>query len=396
MQASHKVIFNTIITYSRSLITVFITLYSTKLIINALGVDDFGLYSLIGGVVGMLAFFKSALTSSTQRFISFNLGKGLMNEVKRVVANSFLIHILTGLVIVLVVEVIGQYFITHKLVIAPDRLGTAIIIFHFVVASTFVTIATVPFDAVLNAHENMLVLAILGIIETVLKLLVAIVLSYIVNYDKLIIYSVLLFSVLILINGIKWVYCYRKYKETKVSLVKDIDLSQIKKQTSFAGWNLFGAACSMGRGHGVAIISNMFFGTVVNAAFGIANQVKSQSSFFSSTILRAINPQIMKSEGANDRKRMIRLSMMASKFGYFLIAFIAIPLLFEMETVIQLWLNKTPKYVVVFCQLLLIGAIIEQLTVGIKSAIQSVGDIKKYMIYTGGLLLLNMPRFLFF
>jgi len=307
MQASHKVIFNTGITYLRSLITVFITLYSTKLIIKALGVEDFGLYSLIGGVVGMLAFFKSALTSSTQRFISFNLGKGLMDEVKRVVANSFLIHILTGLIIVLVVEVIGQYFITHKLVIAPDRLDTAIIIFHFVVASTFVTIATVPFDAVLNAHENMLVLAILGIIETVLKLLVAIILSYIVNYDKLILYSVLLFSVLILINGIKWIYCYRKYKETKVSLVKDIDISEIKSQTSFAGWNLFGAACSMGRGHGVAIISNMFFGTVVNAAFGIANQVKSQASFFSATILRAINPQIMKSEGANDRQRMLRL-----------------------------------------------------------------------------------------
>lgn len=391
MQASHKVIFNTGVTYFRAFITVFVSLYSTKLIIKTLGVEDFGLYSLVGGVVGLLAFFKSALTSSTQRFISFYLGKGLMEEIKKIIANSFLIHIITGFIIVLIVELVGQYFIVNKLLIPEGRLETAIIIFHFVVASTFITIVTVPFDAILNAHENMLVLAVLGIIETVLKLLVAITLTYIVSYDKLIVYSVLLFSVLLSINIIKWIFCYMKYLETRVSLLKDLDLSEIKKQTSFAGWNLFGAACSMGRGHGVAIISNMFFGTTVNAAFGVANQVKSQVSFFSVTILRAINPQIMKSEGANDRLRMLRLSMMASKFGFFLIAFIAIPLIFEMDNIIYLWLNKTPKYVVVFCQLLLVGAVIEQLTIGIKSAIQSVGVIKNYMILTGGLLLLNMP-----
>jgi len=391
MKASHKVIFNTLVTYTRAFITVFITLYSTKLIIKALGVEDFGLYSLVGGVVGMLAFFKSALTSSTQRFISYNLGKGLINEVKTVVANSFVIHILTGLLIVLVIEFFGRYMLINNLVIPVDRLDTAVIILHFVVASTFVTIATVPIDSILNAHENMLTLAILGILDSIIKLAIAVSLSYFVFYDKLIIYSSLLFASLITINLIKFIYCYSKYRELRFSFFKDVDTKKIKEQTNFAGWNLFGAACSMGRTHGIAIISNMFFGTIINAAFGIANQVKTQSSFFSATILRAINPQIMKSEGANDRLRMIKLSMMASKFGFILIAFIAIPLIFEMEAVINLWLEKTPKYSVIFCQLILIGTIVEQLTVGIKSAIQSVGKIKTYMIFTGGLILLNMP-----
>lgn len=391
MQAAQKVIFNTLITYGRSFLTVFITLYSTRLIISALGVSDYGLYSLVGGVVGMLAFFKSALTSSTQRYISFNLGKGLIDQVKKIVANSFVIHLTTGLLIVILVELIGSYFITHKLVIPDGRMETALIVFHFVVASTFITILSVPIDAILNAHENMLSLAVLGIIEALLKLGVALTLGFISSYDKLIIYSALLFGVLFCINFIKWVYCRKKYKETKVSLVKDVDLNQIKEQTSFAGWNLFGAACAMGRGHGVAIISNMFFGTTVNAAFGIANQVKAQSSFFSDTILKAINPQIMKSEGADNRKRMLRLSMMGSKFGFFFLAFFAIPLIFEMPYIIQAWLGRTPEYAVVFCVLILIGAMVEQLTVGLKSAVQSVGDIKHYMVVVGGIILLNIP-----
>jgi O-antigen/teichoic acid export membrane protein len=391
MQASHKVIFNTLVMYTRAFITVFISLYSTKLIIKALGVEDFGLYSLVGGIVGMLAFFNSALTSSTQRFISVNIGKGFLHEVKKVVANSIVIHVSIGLIIVLLVEVLGLYFIQNKLVIPTERLSAAIFVFHFVIASTFVTIISVPAEAILNAHENMLFLAILGIIEVVFKLGAAIFLIDIENLDKLKVYAILLFSILFLVNLIKWGYCFFKYEETKVSFRRDFNKYQIKEQTSFVGWNLFGAACSMARGNGVAVVSNMFFGPVVNAAYGVANQVKAQSSFFSTTVLRVMNPQIMKSEGADDRQRMIRLSLMACKFGYFLLAFFAIPLIFEMPFIIEFWLGKTPPYVIVFCQLMLVGAMIEQITVGLKSAMQASGEIKTYQIIVGCLILLNLP-----
>lgn len=396
MQDSHKVIFNTVVTYTRSFITVFITLYSTKIIINELGVEDFGLYSLVGGVVGMLAFFSSALTTSTQRYISVNIGKGYLNEIKKVVANSIVIHLLIGLLIATLVFFVGSYLINNKLVIPDNRIDATLIVFYFVIASTFVTIISVPFEAVINAHENFLFLAIVGVTEVLLKLGAALFLSYVQNLDKLVVYAVLLFILLFLISLVKWLYCMYKYKETKISLKRYFSRKQIKEQIGFVGWNLFGAACAMGRGHGIAIISNLFFGSVVNAAYGIANQVKAQSSFFSITVLNVLNPQIMKSEGANDRDRMLKISMMANKFGFLLLAFFAIPLMFEMEHIIQLWLGKTPKYVVNFCVLILLGSLFEQLTVGFKSAVQSVGNIKNYQIIIGSIILLNLPLTYFF
>ena len=391
MQASNRIIFNTLITYLRSFITVFITLYSTKLIVKALGVEDFGLYSLVGGVVALLAFFKSALTASTQRFISVNIGKGLLNEVKKVVANSIVIHFLLGIIIVFIVEFLGLYFMEHKLVIPDNRYNAVVVVFHFVVASTFITIISVPAEAILNAHENMLFLAIIGVIEVLMKFCAAYFLTYVDDVDKLKLYALFLFCILFFMQIIKLVYCFFKYEETRISIKRDYSKSQIKEHIGFVGWNLVGAACSMGRGHGIAIVSNMFFGPIVNAAFGVANQVKSQSSFFSLTLLKVMNPQIMKSEGANDRKRMIMLSLMASKFGYFLLAIFAIPFIFEMPSIIKIWLDETPQYVVSFCQLILIGALVEQLTVGLISSVQAVGDIKKYQVLVGGSILFNLP-----
>ncbi|RCS27703.1 hypothetical protein DUT90_06245 [Polaribacter sp. WD7] len=391
MQASHKVLFNTGIIYTRALITVLVSLYSTRLIVKALGVQDFGLYSLIGGVVAMLGFFKSALTASTQRFISINIGKGLFNQIRKTVANSIVIHFFVGFLIVIIIEVFGLYMIHNNLIIPPDRINAVLIVFHFVVSTIFITVIFVPFEAILNAYENMLFLGIIGLLEILMRLGVALIITYIDNYDKLILYSILMFLSFFIASLLKWIYCFHKYSETKISLKKDFSFLHIKEHTSFVGWNLFGAACSSGKSQGIAIVSNIFFGPVVNAAYGIANQVKSQSSFFSLNVLRVLNPQIMKSEGANNRERMIRLSLMSCKFGYFLIAFFVIPLIFEMPAIIDFWLGKQPPYVVVFCQLILIGTLVEQLTIGLISAVQSVGNIKLYQITIGGVILLNLP-----
>jgi O-antigen/teichoic acid export membrane protein len=185
-------------------------------------------------------------------------------------------------------------------------------------------------------------------------------------------------------------YCLKKYNECTLMEYK-IDKPLIKELSSFAGWNLFGALCGIGRTQGLAVLLNMFFGTIINAAYGVANQVAGQMNFFSATMLRALNPQIMKSEGMNDRQRMLRLSMMASKFGFFLLAFIAIPCIFEMPAILKFWLKDVPEYTTVFCSLVLIGSLANQLTIGLQSAIQATGKIKKYQSIVGSILLLNLP-----
>jgi O-antigen/teichoic acid export membrane protein len=185
-------------------------------------------------------------------------------------------------------------------------------------------------------------------------------------------------------------YCLKKYNECSIKKYQ-IDKPLIRELGGFAGWNLFGAACGVGQTQGLAIILNIFFGTIVNAAYGIAIQVSGQLQFFSQTMLRALNPQIMKSEGMNDRQRMLRLSMMASKFGFFLLAFIAIPVIFEMPAILKIWLKEVPEHAVTFCSLILIGALANQLTVGLQSAIQSTGKIKMYQSIVGSILLFNLP-----
>jgi O-antigen/teichoic acid export membrane protein len=257
--------------------------------------------------------------------------------------------------------------------------------------SVFFTIIAVPFTASLNAHENMLWIAIINIIESVIKLGIAFSLFYFIQSERLIVYGILMAVLRSMITFVLYAaYCLKRYVECSVRNYH-VNKSLIKELSGFAGWNLFGSLCGLGKIQGLAIILNIFFGTVVNAAYGIANQVSSQMSFFSATMLRALNPQIMKSEGMNDRQRMLRLSMMASKFGFFLLAFIAIPCIFEMPTILKFWLKNVPDYTVVFCSLLLIATMANQLTIGLQSAIQATGKIKTYQSVVGCILLSNLP-----
>jgi Na+-driven multidrug efflux pump len=236
----------------------------------------------------------------------------------------------------------------------------------------------------------MLWVAVVGIIEVLLKLGLAFIL-FAVDTDRLVIYAMGMAAVNLSSLIIYAIYSFNKFEECTTSGLLKPDMALTKELSSFTGWNLFGALCGLGRTQGFAILLNMFFGTVINAAYGIANQVASQMNFFSATLLRAINPQIMKSEGAGDRQRMLRLAMTASKFGFFLFAIIAIPCIFEMESILAFWLKEVPAYTVIFCQLTLVGVMINQLTIGLQSAIQATGKIKIYQIVVGTLVLFNLP-----
>lgn len=368
----------------------FVSLYSTRLVLNILGAKDYGLFNLVGGVIAMLSFLNVAMSISTQRYLSFHLGAGDQQKLKSIFNASVILHFIIGIILVIILEVIGIYLFNKVLNIPIERIETAKIIFHFMVISTFFTITSVPYDAVINSHENMLFDAIISIFESMVKLGIAIYIRF-SSFDKLIIYGLLLVILTIVIRIYKRIYCTSKYPECKLQLRNNSNSVILKEMASFAGWNLFGAACNVARNQGVAVVLNIFFGTVVNAAYGIANQVIAQLNFFSSTMLKSLNPQIVKSEGSGNRQRMLRLVMLACKFPFILLSFFAIPLLIEMHYILKIWLKIVPDYTVVFCRLIIIITLINQLSIGLQTAIQTIGKIKNYQAFMGTLLLFNLP-----
>ncbi|SDD87518.1 Na+-driven multidrug efflux pump [Dyadobacter soli] len=372
-------------------LTMGISLYATRLILNALGSTDYGIFNLIAGVIAMLSFLNNAMATSTQRFLSFYQGKNDLDMQRSVFANSLLLHLVIGVVLVAILEIAGLFLFDNFLNIPAERIGSAKTIYHFMSGTVFFTVFAVPFNGSLIAHENMAWVAVVNIVESLLRLATALFLASAAG-DRLIIYAIFTMLVAIASFILYAVYCYLKYPECRINHVGSlVNRGLMKELTSFAGWNLFGSLCSVGRNQGLAVLLNLSFGTVINAAYGISNQVSGQLAFFSSTMLRAVNPQIMKSEGANDRERMLRLSMIASKFGFFMMAILAIPCIFEMKAILAFWLKTVPDYTVIFCQLSLINICANQLTIGLQSAIQAVGKVKVYQIIVGSTLLLNLP-----
>jgi len=390
MNATNRVALNTGILYGRMILTVGITLYTTRLVLSALGDVDYGIFNLIAGIILMLSFLNNAMATATQRFLSFYQGKNDLVMQKKVFINSLLIHLFIAIFLVIVLEIVGLFFFHGLLNIPLNRLNAASAVYHFMSGTVFFTVLAVPFNGSLIAHENMLWVAVVNIVESLLKLGVAVLLFQVAG-DKLISYGLLTALISVATFLLYAGYCFFKYEECKITSPISIDKAMAKDLTSFAGWNLFGALCGIGKTQGLAVLLNVFFGTVVNAAYGISNQVSGQLNFFSGTMLRAINPQIMKSEGDNDRPRMIRLSLVASKFGFLLLAIFAIPCIFEMHAILQFWLKNVPEYAVPFCCLILVAFMVNQITVGLDSAAQATGKIKNYMLLVGSTKLMIIP-----
>lgn len=390
MDAAKKVALNTFYLYGKMLITMFISLYSTRLILGALGVEDFGIFNLVAGVIAMLSFLNAAMAVSTQRYLSYCLGANQIEKQKAVFSSSVVLHLIIGVGAVIILEVLGAFLFSGWLNIPLDKIGIAKLVYQFMIVSTFFTINAVPYDAAINAHENMLFEAIVGILESLGKLGIAFWLLY-TSAEKLILYGILISSLIILLRIVKGIYCYKKYEECSVRTKSFFDFKLFKEMLTFASWNLFTSFCNVIRDQGLAIVLNNYLGVVINAAYGIASQVNGQLSAFSSNINKSLKPQIVKSEGAGDRNRMLKLSMLSCKLAFFLLALIAIPLIIEMKYVLALWLNKVPDYAVIFCRLVLIMSMIQQTTWGLGIAIQSVGKIKVYQVVMGILLIMNLP-----
>lgn len=370
--------------------TMGISLYTTRVVLKSLGEVDYGIYNLVAGMIVMLSFLNTALATSTQRFLSFNQGVGSFTKLNKIFTNSTFLHIVIAFVVVMALELLGFFLFDGFLNIPSDRIESAKLVFHFMGLTVFFTMITVPFTGLLISHENMIWVAVVNVIEVVLKLFIAIVISF-SNIDKLELYGGLMASVFVVSFFLYAFFCLRKYPESTFRHGLQIDKKILIELSGFAGWNLFGALCSIARNEGNGLILNIFYGTVINASYGIANQVNSQLLFFSRTMLRAINPQIMRNEGAGNRERVVKLSMVTCRVGFFLLSFFSIPVIFNMKEILQIWLGNVPEFTEVFCTLILLSSIINQLTIGIQSAILAKGELKFYHIFVGSILLLNLP-----
>lgn len=390
MNATNRVALNTGILYGRMILTVGITLYATRLVLNGLGSIDYGVFNVIAGAVFILSFLNTAMATSTQRYLSFYEGKKDLDMQKNVFNNSLLLHAFLGIAIVLGLEIAGLFLFDGFLNIPANRLAASKIVYHLTSATVFFTILSVPFNASLIAHENMLWVAVTNIVESILKLLIAVALFHIAG-DRLVFYGVFTAIISVISFLMYAFYCFRYYDECRISRNIKKDKVLMKELASNAGWNLFGVLGGIGKNQGMAILLNVFFGPVVNASFAIANQVSGQLNFFSGTMLRAINPQIMKSEGDGNRERMVRLSLLACKYCFLLLAVIAIPCIFEMTTILTMWLKNVPLHAVEFCTLILVAFMVNQLTMGLDSAAQATGKIKTFMILVGCAKLLIVP-----
>lgn len=373
-------------------ITVFVSLYTTRLILNALGASDFGIYGIVGGAITMLGFLNSAMASATQRFMSYTEGEGNLERQKSIFNNSLVLHWLIAIAVAGLLEGAMSIFFGGVLNIEPDRVYAAKCIYHFAVISTLFTIITVPYDATINAHENMLYYAIVGILESVLKLLAAIVIVY-SHSDKLILYGLFMAVITVLMLIIKQIYCQRHYIECKIALRNYVCKETLTEISSFAGWNFVGSLGTLLGNCGGNIIINHYFGTTINAAQNVGAQLRGQMLAFSNNMLKALNPVIVKKEGSGDRNAMLKFSLTGSKLSYLVFAILAIPFLIETPFILKLWLKNVPEWSTCFSRFQMAVSLMEQLTITLGTTLGATGKIREMNVF--GSIARFLPLFLY-
>lgn len=397
MEPTKRIILNTSTQYAKAIVTTILSLFSMRIILESIGISDYGVYSVIGGVIAMLGFITNALVITTQRYVSYYFGRNRTNIVKKFFINSFFLHIILGLSIGLIMLLIKGWLINDFLNIAPNRISTAKSVYDITVAILFITVITAPFKALYIARENISIISIIEIADAILKFALAFLLLY-VNTDKLLFYVFILAGIQFLNFLAFSLYANLKFEECSFIIhKKDIRRTYIRQLLGFAGWTTYGMGAVTARNQGTAIILNHFFGTTINAAYGIAYQVFGAISFLSTSILNAMNPQIMKAEGTNNREKVLELAEKESKYSTMLLIIAIVPIMLEMRAILQFWLKEVPPYCTLFCNTVLLSFICDQSTAGLNTINQAIGKIKVYtlLMYTPKLAFLLITPFLF-
>ena len=380
---------NTVFLYLRSLFLLGITLYTSRVTLQILGVNDYGIYNVVGGIVAMFSMLSSTLASASQRFITFALGKKDFDNLKRVFSTCVTLHIALGLIIVILLEIFGVWFLNSSMNIPPDRLYAAKWVLQLSIATFFVGVISIPYNAVIIAHEKMSAFAYIGILEGLLKLGCVFLLLFL-SWDKLIVYSILYFLITLLLRLIYSSYSGKHFEETKKISLR-VNKALFKEMFAFAGWNLFGNGSLVLRNQGVDIVLNIFFGVVVNAAKGVSNQIQNAVQTLAGNFTTALKPQLTKAIAKEDYNRVYVLINNGSRYVFFMMMFLAVPVIITAPKLLNFWLSEVPNYSVQFVRWTMVYLMLDSLSRLMIHGILSHGKIKEYQIVVGGTKLLAIP-----
>ena len=379
---------NTLLLYVRMLFIMVVSLFTSRVILKTLGVEDFGIYNVVGGVVAIMGLVNSAMGSATSRYLTFELGRGNKDALRKTFSICFEIYIILAVLFVIIAETVGLWFLNTQLTIPSERMEAANWVYQFSIFSVVNNLLVNPYNASIIAHEKMGVYAYVSIIEAILKLLIAYAII-ILPYDRLSSYGFLYLIMSLAVTMIYRIYCTRNFEECRLHFYYDKML--MKRIFSFSGWTLFGAVAVMVKGQGLNILLNMFFNPSVNASRGIAYQINTNLVKFSDNFYTAVRPQITKYYAQGDIHNMLKLVFRSSKFIYFLLLCLALPILIETPAIINLWLGQSPEYVVEFARLIIIISIIDSLAHPIMTSINATGHIAMYQFLMGLITILNLP-----
>ena len=379
---------NTLMLYIRMFALMLVGLYTSRVVLASLGENDFGIYNVVGGVVAMFTVISGALNSAIQRFITFELGKGADAQETKVYSTAVIIQFALALIIVILAEPIGLWFIDNKMTIDPSRIPAARLVLQFSLLAFVVNLMSVPQMASITAHERMSAYAWIGILDGFLRLVVALFIAH-SSSDRLVMYAALMAGAVLTVRLAYIIYCRVNLPDCRFRLI--FDRSLIKEMFAFAGWNFIGVTSGVLRDHGGNILVNLFSGPAVNAARGVAVQLNGAVQGFVTNFMAAVNPQITKSYASGEKEYMFTLVRRSSRLSFCLLYLIALPVIFNADYLLGLWLKEVPAHASFFVQLFLIFALSESMSNPMITAMLATGDIRRYQLVVGGLQLLNLP-----
>lgn len=388
LTSNKRIAKNTILLYVRMFFVMCIQLYTSRVVLQSLGVEDYGIYNVVGGIVTMFAFLNAAMNSSTQRYITFYLGKGDKSELQEVFSNCMFIHAILAVVIIVLSETVGLWFLYNKMVIPAERMDAAFWVFQMSIITTVVLIFSTPYNATIIAYEKMSAFAYISIFEVILKLLTAFILLF-SKWDNLVLYAVLTVIAQLIVRFIYVHYCNRHFSITKI--VYRFNKHLFRSMTSFIGWNVWGGLSNVLYSQGLNILLNMFFGPVINAARGIAVQVQGVVQRFAFNLQTAINPQITKSYAIGELKSMRDLVYRCSRYTFFLLLIISLPIFLETSLLLNLWLTTVPEWTVSFTRIMLCIIMVDSVAAPLMTSSAATGNVKLYQTVIGGTMLLIVP-----
>lgn len=379
---------NTLFLYVRMFFIMAVTLYTSRVVLNTLGVVDFGIYNVVGGVVAMMNILNGAMSVSTQRYLTFELGRGDTVRLKQVFSTCLQIFFLISLLVVLLGETVGLWFLNTQMVIPIERVSAANWVYQFSILACVASLMVNPFNATIIAHERMNVYAYMGILEVVLKLGV-VYLLLVLPADRLATYGGLIFLSQVIVTSFYIVYCRRHFEESHYRFYWEKPL--FMELVSYSGWNLFGSLSGLAKGQGLNILLNLFFNPAVNAARGIAYQINAAITQFFTNFYTAVRPQITKYYAQGDLEEMTRLVFRSSKFSFYLIMLVSMPVVIEAPFIVRLWLGQLPEYVVPFTRLIIIISAIDSMATPLMTVAHATGHIRLYQASVGTMTMLNVP-----